>query len=369
MTHKKIGLIMNPVAGMGGSVGLKGTDGEMYRKAIELGAVPVTPARTEDMLAHLKRKDDILWLTAPELMGEESLHEEGFNYEVVGSIGSETSAEDTRRISREMVAQGAELLVIVGGDGTARDILDALDSQVPVVAVPSGVKVFSAAFATSARAAAEMVDAFVDGCGVTQEEVLDIDEDAYRNNRLSASLYGYLLVPDVPSFLQPGKAASDVSLSSEENKADIAAYIHDEMDDETLYLLGPGTTIQAIADEMQQPKTLLGIDAYYAGKRIGEDLNEKDILRLLDEYEKAKIIVTPIGGNGFIFGRGSKQFTPQVLRRVDRQNILVAANHDKLLQMPALRVDTGDEILDEVLSGYMEVVVGHRETRVMKVVY
>ena len=363
---KKIALIVNPVAGMGGSVGLKGTDGEMYKKALAMGAMPVTPARTEDMINHLKNKDRILWLTAPQIMGEDVLKELDIKAEVIGKIEATTDAEDTRRISREMQTAGTDLLVFVGGDGTARDILDALDSKLPVVAVPSGVKVFSAAFATSARAAAEMIDAFVDGCGVTEQEVLDIDEEAYRNNRLSAALYGYLLVPDVPAFLQPGKAASDVSLSSEENKKDIAVYVSEMLDDSTLYLMGPGTTIKAITDEMGLEKTLLGIDAYYAGKRVKEDLNEKDILALLDEYEQVKIIVTPIGGNGFIFGRGSKQFTPQVLRKVGKKNILVAANHDKALSLPCLRVDTGDSEVDEALSGYWEVIVGYNESRVMK---
>ena len=156
------------------------------------------------MINHLKNKDHILWLTAPQIMGEEVLKELNIKAEVIGNIGATTGAEDTRRISREMQNAGADLLVFVGGDGTARDILDALDSKIPVVAVPSGVKVFSAAFANSARAAAEMIDAFVDGCGVTEQEVLDIDEEAYRNNRLSAALYGYLMVPDVPAFSTTG---------------------------------------------------------------------------------------------------------------------------------------------------------------------
>ena len=365
---KKIGLIINPVAGMGGSVGLKGTDGEMYKKAIEMGALPVTPVRTADMIQHLEHKETIQWLTAPESMGEDVLAEMEIDFEVIGQIGAATSAEDTKRISKEMADKGVELLVFVGGDGTARDILDALDSKVAVVAVPSGVKVFSAAFATSARAAAEMVDAFVDGCGVTEEEVLDIDEDAYRDNRLSAALYGYLQVPDVPDFLQPGKAGSDTGISSEENKKDIAMYIAENMIEDALYLFGPGTTVKAIADEMDAEKTLLGIDAYYAGKRIKADINEKDILGLLDEYEQARIIVTPIGGNGFIFGRGSKQFTPEVLRRVGKKNMRVVANHDKALSLACLRVDTGNHDIDDALSGYWEVVVGYLETRMMKAV-
>jgi len=365
---KKVGLIINPVAGMGGSVGLKGTDGDMYKKAIEMGALPVTPARTEDMIQHLERKEYIQWLTAPESMGADTLRELDVKFEVIGQIGAATSAEDTKSISQEMAAAGVELLVFVGGDGTARDILDALDSKVAVVAVPSGVKVFSAAFATSARAAAEMVDAFVDGCGVTEEEVLDIDEEAYRDNRLSAALYGYLLVPDVPDFLQPGKAASDTGISSEENKQDIAQYMTENMETGVLYLFGPGTTVKAIADELGAEKTLLGIDAYLNGKHIKADINEKDILGLLDEYEQARIIVTPIGGNGFIFGRGSKQFTPQVLRRVGKKNIQVVANHDKALSLACLRVDTGDQDIDDSLSGYWEVVVGYQETRMMKAV-
>jgi len=292
----------------------------------------------------------------------------GVEPEIVDGVSNVTSAEDTKRTAKDMISNGAELLVFVGGDGTARDILDAVGSKTPVVAVPSGVKIFSAAFATSARSAAEMVDAFIEGCGVTEEEVLDIDETAYRNNRLSASLYGYLLVPDVPDFLQPGKAASDNGITVEENKKDIAEYIVEIIEDDVLYLLGPGTTVKAISDEMGVEKTLLGIDAYYNGQRIQADVNEKDILDLLDSYAKVRIIVTPIGGNGFIFGRGSKQFTPQVLERIGRKNITVISNHDKALSLKCLRVDTGELAVDEALSGYWEVVVGYRESRMIKAV-
>ncbi len=375
MTKKRIGLIVNPVAGMGGSVGLKGTDGEMYERALELGAEPVTPKRTRDTLAHLKHKDKIAWLAAPDRMGAAYLKSSSPDAPVtviagmssIPPIGEETSAQDTKRIARAMVDRGADLLIFIGGDGTARDIVDAIGTSVPVVGVPAGVKVFSAAFALSARAAAEMVDAFVAGSAVTEKEVLDIDEEAFREDRLASRLYGYLLVPEIPRFLQPGKAASSVTKSSTESKTEIAAYIVEEMDPEVLYLLGPGTTLRAIADELGLAKTLLGVDAAHAGELVGEDVNEHDILSLFEHYARRNIIVTPIGGNGFIFGRGSKQLTPTVIRKVGRENVTVVSTRHKLNDLDCLRVDTGDLELDEMLSGYIKVTVGYKEWMMVEV--
>jgi predicted polyphosphate/ATP-dependent NAD kinase len=364
---KAVGLIVNPVAGMGGSVGLKGTDGEMHRKARALGAEPVTPKRAGDFLNHIKRKEAIRLLVAPGIMGEQYVERLDLPYEVIGEIGEKTTAEDTRRIAREMVDRRIALLVFVGGDGTARDVYDAIGSRVPVVAVPAGVKVFGSVFAVSARAAAEMLDAFVDGTEVTEEEVLDIDEEAFRDDRLAAKLYGYLVVPEVRRFLQPGKAPTNVSRSSVQSKEEIAADVIEEMDPETLYLLGPGSTLKAITDKMGLSKTLLGVDAVRARELVGKDLNEKGILSLLERYAQRKIIVTPIGGNGFIFGRGSKQFTPEVIKQVGRKNILVVGTRDKVGQLSCLRVDTGDFEVDQMLSGYLSMTVGYREAMMVKV--
>jgi predicted polyphosphate/ATP-dependent NAD kinase len=350
---KAIGLIVNPVAGMGGSVGLKGTDGEMYKKALELGAKPVAANRTRDLLGHIEHRDSITLFVAPGTMGEEYVEGYGIPFTVIGTADSETSAQDTKRISDEMVNSGIRLLIFVGGDGTARDIHDAIDARVPVVAVPSGVKVFSSVFAVSARAAAQIVDAFVEGVDVTEEDVLDIDEEAFRDDRLASKLYGYLLVPSARSFLQ--------------SKKEIAMYLVEAMDMETLYLVGPGTTLRAITDEMSLPKTLLGVDAILGRKLFGKDLNEEGILGLLENHETRKIIVTPIGGNGFIFGRGSKQFTPEVIRQVGKENIMVVGTQDKVSQLDCLRVDTGDSELDERLSGHVEVTVGYREGMMMEV--
>jgi len=377
---KTIGLIVNPVAGMGGSVGLKGTDGGMHTQALVLGATPVAPQRAREALAQIRCRGDVAWLVAPGAMGADLVAGFDVTYLVVGATGEETTGEDTRRIARLMLDAGAELLVFAGGDGTARDVYDAMSAlppyeRIPVVAIPAGVKVYSAVFALSPHAAAELVDAFVEGAcpelaegtGVVEEEVLDIDEDAFRQNRLDAQLYGYLLVPAVERFLQPGKVASSAAPSVEENKQDIAASFVEGMSPETLYLLGPGTTVKAIADALALSKTLLGVDAVCDEALIATDVNERAILDLLKRYPRRKIVVTPLGGNGFIFGRGNKQFTPEVIRQVGREHILVVGTEDKMRQLPGLRVDTGDAALDEALGGYFEVAVGYKRGRVMKV--
>jgi predicted polyphosphate/ATP-dependent NAD kinase len=372
-----VGLIVNPIAGMGGSVGLKGTDGGLVEEARRLGAEPVTPSRTRTFLDHVQRCERIRWLAAPGPMGATILEDAAFPAEIVGSIengisaagtsAAGTSAADTRSAARAMLETGMDLLVVVGGDGTARDVLDAVGTQVPVVGVPAGVKVYSAAFAVSPRAAAAMVDAFVDGADVTEKEVLDIDEDAFRADRLDAAHYGFLLVPDVEAYLQPGKQGGASTANAAENKRDIAADVVASMDPETLYLLGPGTTVKAVAETLGVPKTLLGIDAVKDGKRVGADLNEAAILDLLDREPQREIVVTPLGGNGFLFGRGNKPFTPQVLHRVGREHIRVIATQRKAREVGVLRVDTGDPEIDQWLSGYLEVTVGYHFVKVMKV--
>jgi predicted polyphosphate/ATP-dependent NAD kinase len=363
----KVGLIVNPVAGMGGSVGLKGTDGGMYERAVELGAEPVTPDRARAFLSHVERSDEVRWLAGPGAMGESYLADVGLPHEVVGEVDARTTAEDTRRVARRMVEEGADLLTFVGGDGTARDVHDAVDGRVPVVAVPAGVKVYSAVFALNPRSAAGLVDAFVEGTDVVEEEVLDIDEEAFREDRLDAQLYGYLKVPEAPGLLQPGKQATGGAPSVRENQRDVAAYVVEEMEPGALYLLGPGTTVRAVAEELGVDKTLLGVDAVVGGEPVGTDLNERAILALLDEHDVARVVVTPIGGNGFIFGRGNKPFTPEVLRRVEKEGVVVVSTVDKARSLPCLRVDTGDPQVDEMLAGYLEVIVGYRQARMMKV--
>lgn len=361
---KLIGLIVNPIAGMGGSVGLKGTDGDTYKRAIELGAKPTTPDRIEKTLALLKRKD-FRFITAPGKMGENYLKKFDFEYNVVSTIKKETSSEDTKRIIREFVKKSIKLLIFVGGDGTARDVYDVLGLTIPVVGIPSGVKMFSPVFALSTSAAAEIINR--ETTLLVEKEVLDIDEEAFRNGKLAAKLYGYLNVPKNPSFLQGKKEPSNITKSEEFSKDEIASYIVETLGKDILYILGPGTTLKTIADKMSIEKSLLGIDAVYNKQLLRKDLNEKGLLDLIKQYDKIKIILTPIGGNGFILGRASKQFTPEVIERIGSNNLMVVATEDKVSRLECLRVDTGNVKIDDSLKGYCTVITGYKTETLIEV--
>lgn len=361
---KKVGLIVNPVAGMGGSVGLKGTDGETVKKAVAMGAKPTTPQKINETLSLIKRKD-LYFLVPPGKMGEDFIKKFDFKFEVVSHIGKETNASDTKRIAGEMLEKGIELLIFVGGDGTARDIFDAVGLTLPVVGVPSGVKMFSPLFALSANAAAKIIDN--DTNQFIEKEVLDINEDAFRAGRLEAKLYGFLKVPKNIELLQRKKEPSNLSKPEEQSKEEIANYLLENIEKNTLYILGPGTTLTALAEKLHIQKTLLGIDTVFNEQLVGSDLNEKGLLEIIKKYGKAKIILTPIGGNGFIFGRASKQFTPQVIKLIDRKDLIVVATEDKVSRLECLRVDTGDTKTDQELRGTIKVITGYKTETIIEV--
>jgi len=365
---KKIGLIVNPIAGMGGSVGLKGTDGDIYKEAIKMGATAVTPFRANELLSNVVNKEKIKILVAPGKMGADIVRDIGIEFKIIGEIGKETTREDTKRIAKQMVGENIDLLIFCGGDGTARDIFDSIGLEKPVLALPAGVKMFSSVFAINPRAAAEIVDKFIEETIETQEkEVLDIDEELFRKDILQAKLYGYLKVPKILRLIQSGKTSSGSGRTIQENKQEIAQFIIENMENDILYLLGPGTTIKAITDNLNLPKTLLGIDAICNKQRVGKDLNEKGILDLLDNYDKAIIIISPVGGQGFLFGRGNKQITPKILKFVGKSNIKIIATAEKMRELECLRVDTGNLETDELLKGFGKVITGYKEELVVKI--
>jgi len=363
-----LGLIVNPIAGMGGSVGLKGTDGSIYKKAIKMGAKPVSPDRINQFLSNIKKRSLIHFITAPGNMGADYLERKDFKFSVIGEISGETTANDTKRIANLMILEDIDLLVICGGDGTARDIYDVIDLKKPVVAIPSGVKMYSPVFALNPKAAAGIVDAFIiNFIEFEEKEVLDINEESYRKGILDTTLYGYLKVPKIQDLLQGGKNSSGFGRTIEDNKSDIARFIIEFMEDGILYLLGPGTTVKAITDHLKLPKTLLGVDAILNGQIIGKDLNERGILEFLGRNKNVRIIITPIGGQGFVFGRGNKQITPKILKKVGSENIMIISTREKIKNLRCLRIDTGDNGVDFSYKGLYKVIIGYKEELIMNI--
>lgn len=366
---KTVGFIVNPIAGMGGAVGLKGTDGrEVLERAIILGAKPIAPRRAKSFLSELGPvKERIRLIVGAGKMGEDEVRNCGFAFTVLGKRKKETIAEDTVEVAKGIVDVDADLLIFCGGDGTARDILDAADTKLSVLGVPTGVKMHSAVFAVGPQAAARIAMEFLwHRLPLREAEVMDVDEEAFREGRLSAKLYGYMLTPYEPSLIQGPKMASPMTESELHNQAAIAIYVIENMKPDVIYIIGPGTTTRTIADLLDEKKTLLGVDLFCNKKLIAKDVNEKQILKKI-KGRNVQIIVTPIGGQGFIFGRGNLQISPVVIQQVGRENIVVIATEDKMRKLKKLRVDTGDPNLDETLRGGVKVITNYKKERAMHV--
>jgi predicted polyphosphate/ATP-dependent NAD kinase len=361
-SKKTLGFIVNPIAGMGGAVGLKGTDGkDILEKAINLGAKPVAPARAESFLSELKAiKKIVRLIVGAGLMGETEARNHGYSCKVFGEKREETKPEDTVEIAKRIVEEGVDLLVFCGGDGTGRDVLNAVDKQVPVLGVPTGVKMHSAVFAVDPKAAARIASRFLrKQLPLWEAEVMDIDEEAFRRGRVSARLHGYLLTPYEPSLIQGAKMASPMTESDVRNQAAIAIYVIETMKPDVVYIISAGTTTRIIGDLLDEKKTLLGMDLFCNKKIIAKDVNEKQILEAI-KGKTARIIVTPIGGQGFIFGRGNQQISPEVIRHVGIDNIVVIATKSKMKNLKSLKVDTGDTELDAAFRGTIKVVTDYK---------
>lgn len=361
-----IGFIINPIAGMGGRVGLKGTDGEeILQEAIKRGAEPTAEKRASEALKGLERIK-VEWLTWEGEMGENVLSSLGFNYNVLGKIqGRRSNAKDTKLAASRMEDAGANLIVFAGGDGTAVDLIDTIDMRIPIIGIPSGVKMYSAVFASTPYAARQLITRYTEETiPLIEREVMDIDEEAYRKGRLLATLRGYAKTPVIPSLILSEKV-SGASVDLELMKEAIAARIVENMKQEITYVLGPGSTVNAIAEKLGVEKTLLGVDLFRNGELLRMDANEMDLLCLLDE--NTRIIVSPLGGQGSLLGHGNQQISPKVIRKIGIENIIVVATPSKLRNLDYLIVDTGDARLDEELRGYIRVVVGYHEEKVMRV--
>jgi predicted polyphosphate/ATP-dependent NAD kinase len=386
----RVGFLCNPIAGMGGRVGLKGTDGKV-QAALDRGAQPRAPDRARRALRALADDDttavDLLAWGEP--MGASLAREAGFEPTVLGSPagpesatgsesptvvepradaegrattvdteGLETTAADTEQAARAFHEAGVDLVLFVGGDGTAADVAEALEgTETPMLGVPAGVKVYSAVFAVSPEDAAAVVTSFD---RTERREVTDIDEDDYREGEVHPELRGVAFVP-VADRLQSSKQTGSGTVES------LAAGVADEAraNPQRTYVLGPGSTLAAVKSELGFEGSPIGVDVWRDGEVLARDADEATLLDCLDPDGDNEIVVTPIGGQGFVFGRGNPQLSPAVIRRC---SVSVVASRDKLDDLRVLRVDTDDPELDAALAGWVRVRVGRFETRMTKIV-
>lgn len=370
---KKIGLVINPIAGIGGRVGLKGSDGETIQKqAMDLGAVPLSLHRSIEALSPLvSMKKDIEFITYPHKMGEFALITLGFQPQIIGNIDPDhTTAHDTKKAAQEFVQHHVDLIVFSGGDGTARDIYDAVGQSVLTLGIPTGVKIHSSVFAINPISAGKILSAYIHdehSIEIKDAEIIDIDEKALRSDLVSTQLYGYLRTPYLRQFMQGVKIPSHGDEKS--SMREIALYVIDQMENDVLYIIGPGTTTQTIFHLLNLEKTLLGVDAVLNRTMIAKDVNEKTLLELLDIYPKRTVIVTPIGGQGFLFGRGNQQISPRVIKTIGKQNILIISTMDKITSLGGnpLLIDSGDKEVDKMIEGYIKVIVGYQRYLIYRV--
>ncbi len=371
----KLGLIINPYAGLGGSVGLKGSDGDLIRaEALARGAEPRAlqrMARALHVIAHLHEQLEIFCFAGD--MGETNARAAGFFTHVIGAAKHlPSSAEDTCAAATAIMQQCVDLILFAGGDGTARLIADIVGKSQPVLGVPCGVKMHSGVYANAPEAAGEILKQLLTGAlvNIVERDVKDIDEDAFRNGQVRARFYGTLLVPEDSQFLQQVKNAG--TERDELAQLDVAQEMIDQLQPGTLYLVGPGSTTALFLRELGVEGSLLGVDLLLNNKLIAVDVSAAEITVELNRFiGPIKMIITAIGGQGHILGRGNQQFTPEILRRIGKDNIHIVAARGKILALNGrpLLVDSNDPELDAAFGSYRPVIVGYRETIMYPVGY
>jgi len=377
----RIGILANPDAGLGGRLGLKGSDGQA-ELARSKGAEDRSGPRLESMIRHFSKihRDEsrqIEWITSTGRMGTDWIPDEldiGAISEAHQSPGK-TSASDTADAVEILLESGIDLLVYSGGDGTTRDIVSALSSsetpEIPVIGVPSGVKMHSGCFASSPKAAAEVLSAWIHGdLLVSSTEVLDLDEELYRKGKWVVRLYAEAFSPNSPRWMQGSKELIQTE-SEEEIIIGLSDHIEESIAEEGhLVIWGSGGTLREIGANIGFELTTLGIDATRGSEQVGTDLDESGLIELLDSHDgPVTLLLSPMGGQGFLIGRGNLQLSPTVLSSIGIDNILGVVTPAKLLTVRALRIETGDDSLDQEFASkrYMKVLQGYRTTRILPV--
>lgn len=368
--HFRLGLVVNPYAGVGGPAANKGSDDLRIQSMARAGELPLTAAtRARAFLSALQVPEDCEFtlVTVPGLMGGNLAADLGLTMELTGFHPAEqTSALDTQNATQVLAARKVDLLVFVGGDGTARDVCSVIPSHQPALGVPAGVKMHSGVYAINPQMAAELVSLLLRGelVNLARREVRDIDEEAFRQGIVKSRHFGEMLTPEEGRFVQHVKQGG---LEVEELVLlDIAEQLMEEVTEDTLLVVGPGsTTLQVLRNWKFSGGTLLGVDLVCGGGMLAQDVDSKTLAaHLRDHQGPVMLLVTAIGGQGHIIGRGNQQLTPEILRRIGRDNLRVIATKTKLKTFEGrpLCIDSGDAQLDREWQGYIPVITGYADT-------
>jgi len=367
MKQFKLGLVINPIAGIGGSVALKGSDGVgVAEQAMALGATAKSNARASLALEILlPYKDNMTIYTVSSDMGESTAKALGFTTQVVYQVENKVTTErDTELAVKALIDEGIDLLLFAGGDGTARNVCHIVDDKFPVLGIPAGCKIHSGVYAITPKAAGRVVELMITNqlVSLTDADVMDIDESLFREGIVKAKRFGEMRVPSELRYIQAVKSGGKES--DELVLQDIAADVIAKMDDE-LFIIGSGSTTAFVMEELALENTLLGVDAICQQTLIASDLTEADLWQLMQPYKlgQIKLVITLIGGQGHIFGRGNQQLSPRIIRAIKKENLMIIATKAKLnaLQARPLIADTGDSELDMELSGYLPVITGYND--------
>ncbi|GLX84783.1 ATP-NAD kinase [Thalassotalea loyana] len=371
MQKFKLGFLVNPIAGIGGSVALKGSDGDgIAAQAMALGATAKSNDRAKQALSVLSPYlDKITVFTANEEMGESTAKILGFDTKVVyKSADCVTTAQDTESAVQSLIDEGIDILLFAGGDGTARNVCSQVGDSFPVLGIPAGCKIHSGVYAVTPKAAGRVIEKMVTNelVTLTDADVMDIDESLFREGVVKAKRYGEMSVPCELRYVQAVKSGGKES--DELVLQDIAADVINQME-EQLYVIGSGSTTAFLMEELGLDNTLLGVDLVQEQALIASDITEPQLWQVLENYDDqdgeqpVKLVITLIGGQGHIFGRGNQQLSPRIIRKIGKENIIVIATKTKLaaLEQRPLIADTGDQTLDQELSGLMKITTGYND--------
>ena len=366
----KLGFLVNPIAGIGGSVALKGSDGEgIAEQALALGATAKSNFRAQQALeVLLPYQERIQVLTVSADMGETTAKSLGFNTQVIYQANEPTTAIDTENAVQALIDEGIDILLFAGGDGTARNVCSQVGDSFPVLGIPAGCKIHSGVYAVTPKAAGRVIEKMVTNELVTlsDADVMDIDESLFRDGVVKAKRYGEMSVPCELQYVQAVKSGGKES--DELVLQDIAADVINHME-EQLYIIGSGSTTAFLMEELGLANTLLGVDVIQEQDLIATDITEPQLWQMLEQYDDqqgeqpTKLVITLIGGQGHIFGRGNQQLSPRIIQRIGKDNIIVIATKTKLaeLNQRPLIADTGDLVLDQALSGLIKITTGYND--------